>query len=176
VPAGWLTSILGGETASGDYVTVTRSQQAGRECLKITVIEDGQAEELSDTTFCRLYQSIPFPHNGLTADIMPTFNITTEDNAPRAGMIFVGGGHSLIVSFSDAVDGEQLFINEDSPSATLILPAELWQWSQQSIDLAYCWAQAGWSQPAEVDVSFFVSVHYSHPDTYELYVAEVAIE
>ena len=67
-------------------------------------------------------------------------------------------------------------ISADGHSATVIRPAELGQWSEETIDLASYWAQAGREPPDEVNISFFVSTHYTNPGTYNLYIADVAEE
>jgi hypothetical protein len=176
VPDGWQPILLAGEGGSGDSAAISQDYIDGRQCVRLEVKENGLLDGKRETTFCRIYQSIPFPENVLTAEIMPTFNTTTEENGPESGIIFIGDGHTLTVTFSDAIDKEQFTMSANGHSATVIRPAGLGQWSTETIDLASYWAQAGWELPDEINISFFVSIHNTHPGKYDFYIASIAEE
>ena len=120
-----------------------------------------------------MYQSIPFPANALSVDIMPTFN---DDADQKSGISFTDGIHSLTISFSDAVNTEQFVKSADGQSATVIRPTHLLQWAQETIDLAAYWAKAGWEQPEEVQIKVSVWARYTSPGKHELYIASVTEE
>ncbi len=178
VPHAWHSIILSGESGNGDNVAISKDYKDNKECIRLEVEENGLPDGVREATFCRIHQSIPFPANRLVIDIMPTFNSDTnnEKNEPKSGIIFIANGHTLTISFSDAIDIEQFVRSADGHSATVIRPAELGQWSEETIDLASYWAQAGWERPDEVDISFFVSIHYTNPGTYDLYIANITEE
>ncbi|MFC1875126.1 ArnT family glycosyltransferase [Chloroflexota bacterium] len=178
VPHAWQSIVLGGEEGSGDNVIIAEDYKDSKQCIRLGVEEDDSSDGIYDSTFCRIYQSIPFPANRLVIDIMPAFNANTnnEKNVPKHGIVFISSEFTLTISFSDAVDTEQFVISADGHSATVIRPAELGQWSEETIALASYWTQAGREPPDEVDISFFVSTHYTSPGTYNLYIADVAEE
>jgi hypothetical protein len=149
------------------------------QCICLSIEEDGAPDGVRTSTFCRIYQSIPFPENRLVIDIMPNFNFATEDNetkVPKSGIVFIADGRTLTVGFSDAIDTEQFILNEDGNSVIVIRPADMGQWTQESIDLSSYWIRADWGLPDEVDVSFFVSAYHTSPGTYSLYIASVTEE
>ena len=99
--------------------------------------------------------------------------MNNENNEPKSGIIFIANGHTLTISFSDAVNTEQFIRSADDNSATVIRPTKLGQWLEETIDLTSYWAQANWEQPEEVEVSFFVSISYTNPGVYDLYIASI---
>ncbi len=80
----------------------------------------------------------------------------------------------MIFGFSDAIDEERLIYSNDGNSILILRPAALGQWSTETIDLTYYWGQTGWETPQDLYIGLFMSVHYTEPGTYNLYVAGIA--
>lgn len=173
VPHAWHSVVLAGESG-GDVITIAEDYKDGKQCIRLGVEENGLKDGVISNTYCRIYQTIPFSEDGLIIDIMPTFNADTSggENLPEYGIVFISEEGVLTITFSDAIDTEQFIMSDNGNAATVIRPAELRQWSEESIDLAAYWAQAGWETPDEMDISFFISAHYTSPGTYDLYIAK----
>ena len=72
----------------------------------------------------------------MKVEIMPTFDNDTNETS---GISFGAGGHTLTINFSNAVNTEQFVKSADGQSATVIRPANLRKWSEETINLtAYC--------------------------------------
>ena len=173
VPAGWQSTLIPVENGNGDSAAIYEDNKDLRQCVRLEVTENGQPDNKRNATYCEMYQSIPFPANALSVDIMPTFNNDTDQ---KAVISFAGGTHGLTISFSDTVNTEQFVKSADGQTAEIIRPAKLSQWSQETIDLAAYWDKAGWEQPAEIQIKISVWARYTSPDKHELYIAGIREE
>ena len=101
---------------------------------------------------------------------MPTFD---GDTNQTSGISFSGGGHTLTINFSDAVNAEEFVKASDGQSVTIIRPATMLKWSAETINLTAYWAEAGWGTPGEIQISFYVWTRYISPGKHDLYVADI---
>jgi hypothetical protein len=144
----------------------------------MAIYEDGMRGKNRDTTYAGVFQQIPFPEPKMKAKVFPTVNTETTGRVIiGAGIHFVDdGGHSLIIGFSDKVEGEQTIQYGDNNRFLVVRNAPLNQWSEQTIDLAAYWAKAGWWQPKEVNLYLLVSTYYTEPGYYSFYIAQIETE
>lgn len=173
VPSGWQSVLLVGDGDDGDAVTISEATIEGRRCVRLEVQEDGLPDDNRTLTYCRIQQAIPFPENSLNIEIMPTFDaISSEGDKTKSGIAFSSGGNTLMVIFSDDIITEQ-FIQSDNNLITVVRPAKLGSWSEETFDLASYWARAGWGSADEVNVSFFISAYATNPGKYDLFIANI---
>ena len=171
-PVGWDPVITRG---LGDEAGVDEAYVAGRKCVGLTVYENGEQDGELDSTYAGIAQKMPFPESPIKVQVWPEVN-TEPSERPELlrGIHFVDdGGRSVIVGFSDRVDGQEIFPYEEGYRMLVIEEAELCRWSEQTIDLAGYWSQAGWEQPDEISMVMVVSAHSDHPGRYHFYVARV---
>jgi 4-amino-4-deoxy-L-arabinose transferase-like glycosyltransferase len=175
LPLGWEPVLITGE---GDKAVIEEAYIAGVKCAGFIIYEDGLREDNRDLIHAGISQGIPFPESKLRAQVFPTVNTRTTGHVVLgSGIHFVDShGHALIIGFSDEVDGEEVFQFGDGNRILVVKNAQLRQWSEHTIDLSAYWEEANWWQPEEMEVYVIISVYYSEPGYYALYVAEVEAE
>ena len=171
VPAGWDPILLSGKSPNEDNAAIYEDNKDGKPCVRLEVTKTSLPDGQGGVTYCGIKQSISFPANELSVDIMPTFD---GDTNQTAGMSFSGAGHTLTINFSDAVSTEEFVKSADGQSATVTRPANLLKWSAETINLAAIWAQAGWETPGEIQISFYVWTRYTSPGQHDLYIADIS--
>jgi hypothetical protein len=174
-PLGWSPVLV---TGSGDRAIISDTDIDGVKCLGMAIYEDGIREGTRDTTYAGVSQQIPFPESKLKVKVFPTVNTETTGRVIiGSGIHFVDeGGHSLIIGFSDKVEGEQIIQYGNNNRFLVVRNAPLNQWSEQTIDLAAYWAKTGWLQPKEVNLYLLVSTSYTEPGYYTFYLAQIETE
>jgi 4-amino-4-deoxy-L-arabinose transferase-like glycosyltransferase len=174
-PLGWSPVLI---TGSGDKASISDTDIDGVKCLGMAIYEDGIQDKTRDTTYAGVFQQIPFPESKLKVKVFPTVNTETTGRVIiGAGIHFVDeGGRSLIIGFSDKVEGEQIIQYGDNNRFLVVRNAPLNQWSEQTIDLAAYWAKTGWLQPKEVNLYLLVSTYYTEPGYYSFYIARIETE
>lgn len=174
-PLGWSPVLL---TGRGDAAAIKDMSVDGVKCLGMAIYEDGMREENYDATHAGVFQKILFPTSKLKVKVFPTVNTeTTGGVVLGSGIHFVDEqGRSLIIGFSDEVEGEQITQYGDNTRFLVVKNAPLNQWSEYTIDLAAYWAKTGWWQPEEISVYLVVSSYYTEPGYYAFYVAQIETE
>jgi 4-amino-4-deoxy-L-arabinose transferase-like glycosyltransferase len=177
-PIGWQPAISAGTIGNGDSAGISKSNIAGKDCIKLDVQEDGSPDGNREATQVGVYQEISFPQKNLVIDVLPTSNTRSNIGTTRpTGIHFVDlARHNLIFGFSDSIDSEQLLMSPDGNSVLVLRPARLGEWSRQTIDLASYWSKTTWGQPKDVSVWLITSADDTEPGTYDLYVASVEEE
>ena len=170
VPAGWDPILLSGESGNGENAAIYKDNQDSRQCVRLEAAATSLPDGKGGATYCGIKQSITFPANELKVEIMPTFDNDTNETS---GISFGAGGHTLTINFSDAVNTEQFVKSADGQSATVVRPANLRKWSEETINLTTYWARAGWAPPAEIQISFYVWTRYTSPGKHDLYIADI---
>jgi hypothetical protein len=178
VPLGWQPVLQAGNSDSGDSAGILRDNINGKDCVRLTVSENGLPDGSRNATQVLIYQETEFPVNELELEIMPIFNSKPIlDVARPTGIYFIDEtGHALVFGFSDSVDSEEIFRSSDSNMVMILKPAPLSQWSKQTIDLAYYWAKIGWEQPEKINILILASSYYTQPGTHEFYIASIAVK
>ncbi len=170
-PSGWEMQLSDG---NGDNADIIPNTISGKACLDLRVFEDGMPDGDRELTQAGISQSINFPASSIIVDMLSTFNTSITPAAARpTGVYFVSGDHSLIFSYSDAVDRERILTSPDGKTIIVLRNAPIGQWFCDNIDLGYYWSQTGWVQPAEISVDFVSSTHYTSPGTYDFYVSGI---
>jgi 4-amino-4-deoxy-L-arabinose transferase-like glycosyltransferase len=174
-PLGWQPVLL---TGQGDEAVIKDMSIEGVKCLGMAIYEDGMRDETRDTTHAGVFQKILFPTSKLKVKVFPTVNTETTGRVVLgSGIHFVDeDGRSVIIGFSDKVEGEQTIQYGDYTRFLVIKQAPLNQWSEQTIDLAAYWAKARWWQPKEVNLYLLASTSYTEPGYYAFYVAQIETE
>jgi uncharacterized membrane protein len=174
-PLGWEPVLL---TGKGDEAAIKDMSIEGVKCLGMAIYEDGMRDETRDTTYAGVFQKILFPTSELKIKVFPTVNTDTTGRVVLgSGIHFVDeDGRSVIIGFSDKVEGEQIIQYGDNTRFLVIKHAPLNQWSEQTIDLAAYWAKARWWQPKEVNLYLLASTSYTEPGYYAFYVAQIETE
>ncbi len=172
VPLGWESVLIKGE---GDEASISEANTAGKNCLKLAIYENGQKDEELEWTHAGIVQDIPFPEAEIAMEVFPEVNTEILGRTTLGlGIHFLDDdGHSLVIGFSDEIDTEEIFQCEECGWMVVIKPAQLYQWSEHSIDLAAYWSQAGWQQPEEINMLMVLSTYYNNPGHYAFYVARV---
>jgi len=174
LPLGWDPVLI---TGDGDRAVIEETYIAGEKCVGFIIYEDGLRDDKYDSTKAGIVQDILFPEIELKVQVFPTVNTVITGRALGPSIDFVDShGHSLMVGFSDEVDGEELIRYGDGSRISIVKNAQLYQWSEHTIDLLAYWNQAGWQQPEKIRVCLVISTYYSQPGYYALYVAKVETE
>jgi hypothetical protein len=94
--------------------------------------------------------------------------------AQPTGIHFTSGdGHTLILGFSDAVKSEQVTKSPDGNTLLVLRNAALNQWSEQTIDLAAYWQQAGWVLPQNMNIQLVAAGSTTNPGGSTFYVSNI---
>jgi 4-amino-4-deoxy-L-arabinose transferase-like glycosyltransferase len=175
LPLGWDPVLIRG---GDDLADIGEAYVAGKNCVRLTIYEDGEKDDNRDSTHAGISQKMLFPRGRIRVQILPEFNTAAIGRTELvSGIHFIDAvGHSLIVGFSDEVDGEEILRYEDDYRMLVVKEAQLEQWSEHIMDLPAYWNHAGWQQPAEVTVLLVVSSYYTNPGYYTFCVAEVEME
>lgn len=175
VPLGWNPVLIEGD---GDLADISQAYKGDRNCVRLMVYENGEKEGELETTHAGIAQTIRFPEDKITVEVLAEVSTEALGQAVLGPSInFVDyEGHSLAVGFSNEIDAESVFQSENGDRVLVVKPAELGQWSEHSIDLPAYWSQAGWPQCEEVTMLMVVSAHYQKPGAYAFCVAKAGIE
>jgi len=170
IPLGWNPVLIMGE---GDEAGISKAYIADKNCLKLAIYEDGEKDGELEWTHSGIVQEIPFPEGKITVQVFPEANTSMLGRTTLgAGIHFLDdGGHSVAIGFSDEIDTESVFQCEKCDWMLVVKPAQLYQWSEQSIDLPAYWSQAGWQQPEKINMLMTISTHYDSPGDYAFYIA-----
>jgi len=175
VPLGWNPVLVEGD---GDLADISQAYKGDRTCVKLMVYENGEKEGELETTHAGIAQTIPFPEDKITVEVLAEVNTQALGRAAFGPSVnFLDDeGHSLIVGFSDRVDVETAFQSENGDRVLVVKPAELGQWSEHSIDLPAYWSQAGWPPHEELTMLMVISAHYQKPGAYAFCLAKAETE
>jgi len=175
VPLGWNPVLIGGE---GDVASISQAYKDNKKCVQLMACENGEKDGELEATHAGIAQTMPFPEDKITVEVLPEVNTEALGRAALGPSInFLDDeGHSLAIGFSDAVDTETVFQSEKSDWVLVVRPAELGQWSEFTVDLPAYWRQAGWTQPEEVRLLIVVSAHYKNPGPYAFYIARAEMD
>jgi len=174
-PLGWSPVLIEGE---GDLANIRQAYKDNRKCVKLAVYEDGEKDGELEATHAGIAQTMPFPEDKITVEVLPEVNTKALGRAALGPTInFLDEvGHSLAMGFSDEIDAETVFQSAKGDWLLVVKPAELGRWSEHSIDLPAYWSQAGWQQPKEIHMLIVISAHYDNPGRYAFYVARIGTE
>jgi hypothetical protein len=157
VPLGWERKIFVGE---GDESDIGRATVDGRECLAISLFEDGVQDQDRDYSFASLSQrDVPFPDGTITLTVFP------ESDTVKSGSSVIGPAihlvdrddHALILGFSSQIEADISYMYDDDDRMLVIKKVNSGEWFDFVIDPTSYWEQAGWLIPQEVDIYLAIS-------------------
>jgi len=169
-PAGWQPVLVDGR---GDSADVEQRFHEGKDCVALTVFEDGEAEEENSGTHAALTQTFEFPDGWLFMELQcssATESVGASQRGPAIHFLD-GEGHSLIVGFSDTIDEQKLYPCEECEKMLVLEPCRLHEWETHGLNLQYLWRESGWPQPDTLRVLITVSTDDDHAGYQELLVA-----
>ena len=168
VPLGWLPVFPSG---AGVNAAVSHTNVGGRQCVALSVSDNGTINNSASAPVVSLYQSEVFPGGGISLSVYLTGNTSL---AQPTGIHFTSGdGHTLILGFSDAVKSEQVTKSPDGNTLLVLRNAALNQWSEQTIDLAAYWQQAGWVLPQNMNIQLVAAGSTTNPGGSTFYVSNI---
>ncbi len=172
-PAGWQPVLVDGE---GDSAGMEQRHYMGRNCVVLTVFEDGEAEEENTGTHAGIVQWIPFPENRVVVELrcVPATESVGSDARGPAIHFLDGEGHSLTIGFSEGVDEEQTYPCDGCDRMVVMEPYDRGEWASYSLNLRQLWGETSWPEPEELRMLLVVSVDDDHAGKYEFLVADVA--
>jgi len=146
--------------------------------VQLTVYEDGERTPVSEATHAGLAQRVEFPRQDMVLEVMPTISTESVGERPLGpGIHFLdGAGHDLTIGFSDTIAEETVSVCETCPSAVVLRPAALYQWSEHQFNLAQYWRETGWPQPEQVMVLVVLSAHAAYPGYYTFNIARIEMD
>jgi 4-amino-4-deoxy-L-arabinose transferase-like glycosyltransferase len=170
VPLGWLPVFPSG---AGVNAAVSHTNIGGQQCVELSISTNGATNSSASAPAVSLFQSAVFPGSGITFSVYPTGNTSL---AQPTGIHFTSGdGHTLILGFSDAVKSEQITKSADGNTIVVLRNAALNQWSDQTINLADYWNQAGWALPQNINIQLVAAVGTTNPGGSTVYVSNIGI-
>ncbi|MBN2186887.1 MAG: glycosyltransferase family 39 protein [Dehalococcoidia bacterium] len=171
-PLGWDPVLIKGE---GDEADMGEAYVGDKKCLRLAIYEDGEQDGELEWTHAGIVQEMPFPEGQITVGVFPEVNTEILGRTTLgAGIHFMDeDGHSVVIGFSDETDTEEIFQCEECGLMFVIKPAQLYQWSEQGIDLPAYWSRAGWLQPEKINMLMTISTRYDSPGDYVFYVAGI---
>ena len=169
-PAGWQPVLIDGR---GDSAEIEHRYYEGKDCVALTVFEDGEAEEENSGTHTALTQMMPFPEGWLFLELQCSSATDAVGSYQRGPAIHFldGEGHSLIVGFSDTIEEQELYPCEECDKMLVLEPCQLYQWDVHGLNLQYLWGESGWPQPDTLRVLVTVSTDDDHAGYHELLMA-----
>jgi len=172
VPLGWNPVLMSGE---GDLALLEPVGIDDESWVGFHVYEDGIADVGAEATHAGMTQRIAFPRQDILLQVMPGLNTESLGATPLGPAIHFldKEGHDLIVGFSDQIETEEVSVCQECPSAVVIRPAPLHQWSEHRFSLVEYWRETGWPLPDEITVLVVLSAHSDYPGYYTFHVARV---
>ncbi len=174
LPLGWEPVLVDG---GSDVAGIGRAHVAGRDCVRLIACEYGEKDDKRESTHAGISQKVLFPDEGVKLEVLPQVSAAPSGRPELVpGVHFTDdSGHSVVVGFSDRLTGEQVFEHESGYRLLVLKEAPMGEWSEQTIDLARYWDQAGWPRPREVSMLVVSSAHYQNPGCYSLCIASVGV-
>ncbi len=167
-PFGWN---IWNDQGKEDMISVSQEAIEGRNSLKISVTQDGVADNQSWAAG-HVWQDVEYPAQKVGLWVYPTFSYQ-GGNSPQSvfGIETHDGNKMLWFIFSDQNEGIY-----DLPDHRIIVTrAPLNEWSYHEIDILNEYTQLDWQTPRVLRIMAIVGLHQSLPGTGVGYFGQVSL-
>jgi len=158
------------DKGSGDTISVSQETVESRNCLKISVTQDGVKDNHAWAAG-HVRQEIEFPTSDIGLWVYPTFTYQGGASPQNVFGIEIHDGANMIwFIFSDKNEG----IYDLPNHRVIVTKAPLNEWSYHEIDISKEYGKLGWPIPEKLHFMGIVGGHQTLPGTYTGYFADIA--